>query len=95
MTEFDALYTADFCHHEAVKGLMVIPNTTLKRKNVGERYLADKVAVDNGISGVTYNYKTGKPKTDASGDTVYEKVKVGQIYTVRQYTNADGKREYH
>jgi hypothetical protein len=95
LTEFDALYTADFCHHEAVKGLMVIPNTTLKRKNVGERYLADKVAVDNGISGVTYNYKTGKPKTDASGDTVYENVIAGQIYTVRQYTNADGKREYH
>ena len=95
LTEFDALYTADFCHHEAVKGLMVIPNTTLKRKNVGERYLADKVAVDNGISGVTYNYKTGKPKTDASGNTVYEKVIAGQIYTVRQYTNADGKREYH
>jgi hypothetical protein len=95
LTEFDALYTADFCHHEAVKGLMVIPNTTLKRKNVGERYLADATAVANGISGVSYNYATGKPKTDASGDTVYEKVKVGQIYTVRQYTNADGKREYH
>lgn len=95
LTEFDALYTADFCHHEQVKGIMTIPNTTLKRKNVGERYLADADAVANGISGVSYSYDTNKPTTIVSGKVVTELVKVGQIYTVRQYTNEDGKREYH
>jgi hypothetical protein len=61
LTTFDALYTADFCHHESVNGIMTIPNTTLKRKNIGERYVADKDAVDDGFNVVSYNYKTGKP----------------------------------
>lgn len=121
LTEFDVYYTADFCHHEPVKGIMTIPNTTLKRKNVGERYLADKDAADMGIQVVSYNYATGKPYTVAnrpsslsivnseapsgipadkeqewSANTLaLSNVEVGQIYTVRQYTTGDGKRDYH
>ena len=92
---YDVYYTADYCHHEPVGGLMRMHETTLRRKHVGMRFLADDDSVKLGIKAVPYNYEKNKPHTDASGKTVTEEVKVGQIYTVRQYTNADGKRDYH
>ena len=53
LTFVDALYQADYCWHEPVKGLLTIPTDELKRKNVGERYLADSTAVGNGIINTT------------------------------------------
>ena len=49
---YDAYYTADYCHHEPVNALMTIPETVLKRKNVGERYLASAESVNAGICSV-------------------------------------------
>lgn len=120
LTEYNAYYTADFCHHEPVSGLVVKPQSSLTRKDVGARYLADKAAVKDGIRCVCYNYGLGRPYTvkeiegivspddivstaPSSGDnetwsatTVAElKMKAGQIYTVRQYTTQDGKRNYY
>ena len=97
---YDAYYTADYCHHEPVNALMTIPETVLKRKNVGERYLASAESVNAGIKAVKYNYKKNKPlvvtDTETSATTLDEvTVIAGQIYTVRQYTNTDGKRVYH
>lgn len=94
LTEYDVYYTADYCHHEPVGGLLRMAETSLRRKHVGMRFLADKEAVSLGIKAVPYSYKDNKPIIE-SGDVKTELVKVGQIYTVRQYTKADGKRYYH
>jgi hypothetical protein len=91
---FQVYYTADYCHHEPVGGLLRMAETTLRRKHVGMRFLADAESVKLGIKAVPYDYDKNKPIIE-SGDIKTEKVKVGQIYTVRQYTKADGKRDYH
>ena len=98
---FQAYYTADYCHHEPIYGIVGQPQSSLNRKWVGRRLLADKVAVDEGIKCTPFDYKTNKPQlvTKTVGtETTYvpkeEVVKVGQIYTVRQWTSQDGKRYY-
>ena len=93
---YQVYYTADYCHHEPVMGLMTIPHNTLRRRNVGERYLADKNAEKLGIKCVAYKYGDGKPADyESNGEPKTETVTAGQIYTVRQYTTADGKRHYY
>jgi hypothetical protein len=131
---YQVYYTADFCHHEPVSALMTIPQSSLRRKNVGQRFLADSYSTSASTSGVTglsllavpYDYSTNKPLMvkDASGDTKLTNLIVntlpsniksdsdeaktwsattmalvpvveGQIYTVKQYTEASGKRNYH
>lgn len=99
LISYDVYYTADYCHHEPVSSLMRIADTTLRRKNVGMRFLADSGTVSLNIKVVPYNYKTNKPYTTTNDDgkvvLLQEDAIIGQIYTVRQYTNADGKRIYH
>ena len=96
LTNYNVFYTADYCHHEPVSGILNIPDTSLKRKHVGMRFLADKEAVGNGIKAVAYDYATGKPaEFDEDGEPKKSEVLVGQIYTVRQYTTKDGKRHYY
>lgn len=70
LTEYNAYYTADFCHHEPVSGLVVKPQSSLTRKDVGARYLADKAAVTDGIRCVCYNYELGRPYTVAEAKDV-------------------------
>ena len=97
LKQFNVYYTADYCHHEPVGGLLRMAETTLRRKHVGMRFLADKESKELGIKVVPYNYKTNKPLTEVvNGKTQIksEDAIAGQIYTVRQYTNADGKRVY-
>ena len=97
LKQFNVYYTADYCHHEPVGGLLRMAETTLRRKHVGMRFLADKESKELGIKVVPYNYKTNKPLTevvDGKTQIKSEEAIAGQIYTVRQYTNADGKRVY-
>ena len=98
LTFYQVYYPADYCGLEPVGGIMTVQENFLSRKNVGQRFLADENAA-NGEPAITchpYDFKTGKPIAD-SGKTdglKVEDVKVGQIYTVVQYTDADGKRKY-
>ena len=95
LVEFDVKYTADYCHHEPVGGLLRMAEKTLRRKHVGMRFLADAESVELGIKAVPYNYEKNKPVDTSSNTLGATEVIVGQIYTVRQYTKADGKRDYH
>ena len=98
LTFYQVYYPADYCGLEPVGGIMTVQENFLSRKNVGQRFLADENAA-NGEPAITchpYDFKTGKPIAD-SGKTdglKVENVQVGQIYTVVQYTDADGKRKY-
>ena len=58
---YNAYYTADYCHHEPIYGLMTLPMSSLNRRYVGQRVLADKNAVDAQIKCVPYHYDTGMP----------------------------------
>lgn len=117
---YQVYYTADYCHHDPISGLMTIPQSSLTRRYVGSRYLADKNSFDEAIRVTPYDYKLGRPLTvkeaNASGETVVNKAPsdiadadkeawsattiaetaavVGQIYTVRQYTDQNGRRSY-
>lgn len=117
---YQVCYTADYCHHDPISGLMTIPQSSLTRRYVGSRYLADKNSFDEAIRVTPYDYKLGRPLTvkeaKASGETVVNKAPsdvaeedleawsattiaetaavVGQIYTVRQYTDQNGRRSY-
>lgn len=99
LTAYQVYYTADYCHHEPVSSIMTIPHTSLTRRHVGLRVLADKNAVANNIKCIGYDYKTNTPvSADGALLTTIEKledVKIGQIYTVKQFTNSDGKRGYY
>ena len=128
---FQVYYTADYCHHEPVSGIISMTQASLRRKHIGMRFLANKQNVDDVILCVAFDYNTGKPIMAGmkSGDSVVANtaittdmaarqknkfsdmkadeqkeantipalftVEKGQIYTVRQYTTADGKRNYY
>lgn len=118
LQKYKVYYTADYCHHDPISGLMTIPQSSLTRRYVGSRYLADKNSVDEAIKVTPYDYKLGRPLTVkeaiASGETVANEAPsdvadkeawsattvaetvaiVGQIYTVRQYTDQNGRRSY-
>ena len=98
LTQVQAYYTADYCHHEPIYGIVSKPQSSLTRKDVGRRFLADANAIAEGIVCTPYKYKENEPElvADEKGNMVLseEPMKVGQIYTVRQYTTQDGKRHY-
>ena len=95
LKEFNVYYTADYCHHEPVGDLLRMSEATLRRKHVGMRFLADSESVKLGIKAVPYDYDKNKPVNASADDLGAVTVIAGQIYTVRQYTMADGKRSYH
>ena len=63
LTFVQAYHTADFCHHEPIYSLVNKSHTALTRKDVGRRFLASKVAIDEGVRCVCYNYENGNPYT--------------------------------
>lgn len=101
LTAYQVYYTADYCHHEPVSSIMTIPHTSLTRRQVGLRVLADKNAVTNVIKCIGFDYGTNTPVNSGGtalttiADTDLEEVKVGQIYTVKQFTNSGGTRGYY
>lgn len=73
LTFYNVGYIADYCHHEPVDGIVTIPQEMLRRKNVGERYLAAGSDVEDNIYAVPYDFHTKKPYMYAdyakTGDT--------------------------
>ena len=87
-----AYFTADYCKLNPVSGIMEKSHTALTRKNVGERYVADKDAKDSQIKCV--KLVDGEPETSSGEVSLFDAI-VGQIYTVKQYTDKKGKRNYY
>lgn len=90
LTEYQVYNKADYCGLKAVDDIMYMQEESLSRKDIGKRFLADKAAVENNIHCHKYDYSTNQLSSETP-----EKVKVGQIYTVVQYTDASGKRHYY
>ena len=88
-----AYFTADYCQLAPITSIIAKPHTSLTRKNIGQRYLADKAATLSDTSIKCVKWVNGNPQLN-DGELVFTTVVVGQIYTVRQYTSQDGKRYY-
>lgn len=99
LTFYHPYRTADFCGMKPINDILTISHTALTRKMVGKRFLANEVAVDAGIKCVKYDYTSNKPSEgEVKEDNSYAAstdIKVGQIYTVKQYTDPDGARHYY
>lgn len=115
---YNAYDMADYCGLSPVSGLLRDQESALTRKNLGQRYLADKHTVETGetkndpvIYAHPYDYETNLPIPYTSGSTsgsTFEEDKeiggickvaidsklLGQVFTVVQYTAANGKKYY-
>ena len=96
LTFYQVYNVADFDSLEPIYGIIEKQEEALTRKDVGRRFLADKAAHDNYVHAHPYNYSTNKPVVDGDSNSIKmdEAVEVGRIYTVAQYTDANGKRHY-
>lgn len=97
LTFYQVYDMSDYSALLPVASIMYKQENALGRRDVGTRYLADKEAVDKFITCHPYTYSTGKPlfkEEDGVTKLVKEPVKPGQIYTVVQYTDASGLRNY-
>ena len=95
LTFYADYYTADYCWHKPVDGLLYLTNEELRRSNVGMRFLAEKD--DTSIKVCVYDYDKGLPSAgQISSGNPYgsDTVKKNTIYTVRQYTTQEGQRKY-
>ena len=93
LTFYNVYYPADYCWHTPVDGLLRMPEASLKRINVGQRYLADANSIGKGFQYVQYDYATNAPISGAASASTAA-VTAGYIYTVRQFTSQDGQRSY-
>lgn len=89
-----AYFTADYCRLEPVTGIVSKPHTSLLRKNIGERYVADAGALSEDAMIQCVEWVGGNPKLGSDMTPDLKKMELGQIYTVRMYTSQDGKRYY-
>lgn len=96
---FAPTFFGDYCTIAPVNDILLKPEGSLTRSDVGKRFLASKESVDNTIH---YNViKAGTTNvlaftTDKDGKVTYttSAVTAGDIYLVKQFTLADGKRKY-
>lgn len=78
--------------YKAVNDLLTEDETTLRRKDVGKRYLYSKSESVNALNGEPLRVHVSKDK----GVTwTEEEGKVGEIYTVVAFTKDDGTRDYY
>lgn len=99
LTMINAYYTTDYCRLNAIDGMLETPHASLSRKFVGMRFLATKQSKENGYKYCPYDYATNMPISSVTtGETIIDEnlttVELGQIYTVKQFTDKSGKRHY-
>lgn len=76
--------------HAPVKDFLTDDESTLKRRNIGERYLCDENSLGDDGAAIKVHKTTDGGKTWTEADSV-----IGHIYTVVQYTQADSSIVYY
>lgn len=85
-----APYTkSDYSVLDPVYGFLEKDEAALTRRDVGKRFLADGLSQELSATCHSIDYTTRKVSEDT------EEVEIGQVYTVRQHTDASGKRHYY
>ena len=90
LTYIQPFFAVDCCRLAPVDGILDRPQSSLTRKDVGKRFIADSAATAT-IKWTPF-YK-GKA-IESSGIPSACTTVAGDIYTVRQYTYKNGKRDY-
>ena len=83
---YNAYNISDYCTIDPVSGFLTLEEEGLTKKHVGTRWLATEEST--GITCHSFDYLTNNLK--ASGTC-----QVGNVYTVRQITDSQGKRSYY
>ena len=83
---FQAYYTADYCHHEPIDGLLRTPDTSLNRSFVGRRYLCDEKVADKGYGCVAYDYNTNEPLKERIADLYFKTPSTKSDYLIDDNT---------
>lgn len=91
LTFYAPYNVSDYCTLEPVSGLLTMDEEALTKKHVGTRWLATEESVNKNITCHKFDFNTKKL---ISADTV-EQVTIGQVYTVKQVTDEQGKRHYY
>lgn len=110
LTFYNVYDPADYAGLKPITGLLRMQESGLQRKNIGQRYVADKSTIlteetknDPAIYAHPYNYATNLPivaeageESDADGLKIVkiDNTLLGQIFTVVRYVNEQGKARY-
>lgn len=84
---YNAYNVCDFCKVQPVTNFLTMDTSELSKKHVGTRWLATES--NSGITAYPIDYTT-KEILIESGTPIT----IGNIYTVKQYTDANNKRHY-
>ena len=90
LEQYNVYNVADYCALEPINDFVNLRENALTRKHIGTRWIADKQACDEQITCHAFDYETNKLISTES-----EQMVVGQIYTVKQVTDEQGKRHYY
>ena len=99
LTYYEPFQLRDFTDLKDIDGFLTKGNGDLSRRDIGKRYLYNETGTTN-IKVCAYNIDSpnkGIVLQDSgadSGKPITHDAVFGQIYTVRQYTDSDGKRQY-
>lgn len=85
---------SDYCGLAPVSGLMEKKESALSRKDVGTRVLVDMASVEDNFTCHEFDITTNKFLLDENGNINTKTVELGAICTVKQFTDANGKRHY-
>lgn len=97
---------SDFCGLAPISGLMSKPESALTRRDIGTRVIADSSNVENKFTCHAFDITTNRfvdvdgknnnilSEESSIGTLTTYQVTLGQIYTVKQYTDNNGKRHY-
>ena len=95
LTYYEPYQMRDFTNLKEIDGFLTKATEELSRRDIGKRYLYDtEHGSPSGLTVYAYDVIGNKGFALSSGNTISGEAKVGQIYTVRQYTNNLGTREY-
>lgn len=84
LVEYQVYNIADYCGLRPVNDILTKPENSLTRKDVGKRFLA----ISNDFTCTQFDWNTKKIESNGNSTVI------GKIYTVVQYTDSDGKRNY-
>ena len=87
LEEYNAYNVIDYCKVEPITNFLTMSESELSKKYVGTRWLA--ATPNTAITVYECDYETKEINLNSK-----HTIEVGQIYTVRQITNENGKRHY-
>lgn len=93
LVKYEPYNVDEYCILNPVSGFLTLEENALTKKNLGTRWLA--TAASSGITCHAFNYPDNTLKHDSNNNPITATCEVGNVYTVKQYTDVNGKRHYY